>query len=114
VTEAFRSRGPERGPPALPGERKYYVYILSTPARRLFVGVTNDPLRTLCEYGVNAPGRSPSILGAARLVYFEVSFDLRRAFARKEQLMGWNRRRRWRLIERINPTWENLAPLLRQ
>jgi putative endonuclease len=114
MTEAFRGRGPERGPPAVSGRREYYVYILSTPARRLFVGVTNDPLRTMCELGGNAPSRSPSILGAARLVYFEVILDLRRAFARKDQLMGWNRRRRWRLIESINPAWENLAPLLRR
>lgn len=58
---------------------------------------------------MGAPPGGASILGAARLVYFEISFEFRRAIARKEQLEGWNRRRKWRLIESVNPRWRNLS-----
>ena len=97
------------GPASSPREKMYYVYILSTPARELFLGVTNDLLRRLFERRMGAPPGSASILGAARLVYFEVTFDFRRAIARKEELEGWNRRRKWRLIEKVNPRWRNLS-----
>ena len=102
-------RVPRPGPEAGPREKMYYVYILSTPARALYLGVTDDLLRRLFERRIGAPPGSASILGAARLVYFEITFDFRRAIARKEELEGWNRRRKWRLIERVNPRWKNLS-----
>jgi putative endonuclease len=106
-TEGGRVSTP--GPAASPLERSYYVYILSTPARGLYLGVTNDLARRLFERRMGAPPGSTSPLVAARLVYFEVTSDFRRAFARKEQLEGLNRRRKWRLIESVNPKWRDLA-----
>ena len=97
------------GPSAAASERCYYVYILSTPARGLHLGVTNDLARRITERRLHAPPGAPSIVGAARLVYFEVIADFRRAIARKEQLEGWNRSRRWRLIQSVNPGWKDLS-----
>jgi putative endonuclease len=97
------------GPAAAPSERGYYVYFLSTPARGLYLGVTNDLARRLSERRLQAPPGAATIAGAARLVYFEVITDFRRAIARKEQLEGWNRRRRWRLIQSVNPEWRDLT-----
>ena len=97
------------GPTSPPREKAYYVYILSTPSRALYLGVTDDLVRRLFERRIGTPPGSASLLGAARLVYFEVTFDFRRAIARKEELEGWNRRRKWRLIEKVNPEWRNLA-----
>jgi len=97
------------GPAAALCERRYYVYILSTPARGLYLGVTNDLARRLSERGPHAPPGAASVAGAARLVYVEVLTEFRRAIARKEQLEGWNRSRRWRLIESVNPEWKDLS-----
>jgi putative endonuclease len=96
-------------PAAAPPERRYYVYILSTPTRGLYLGVTNDLARRLYECRLHAPPGATSVAGAARLVYFEVLTDFKRAIARKEQLEGWNRSRRWRLIQSVNPDWRDLA-----
>ena len=93
---------------ALP-ERRYYVYILSTPTRGLYLGVTNDLARRLSERRLHAPPGAASVAGAARLVHFEVLTDFKRAIARKEQLEGWNRSRRWRLIQSVNPEWKDLS-----
>ena len=109
MTRANGGRIPRSGPAPGPRERMYYVYFLSTPARELYLGVTDDLARRLVERRLGAPPGSASLLGAARLVYFEITFDLRRAIARKEQLEGWNRRRRWRLIESVNPKWRDLT-----
>jgi putative endonuclease len=94
---------------AAPPERRYYVYILSTPSRGLFLGVTNDLARRLSERRLHGPPGADSLAEAARLVYFEVLTDFRRAIARKEQLEGWNRNRRWRLIGSVNPEWKDLS-----
>jgi putative endonuclease len=96
-------------PAAAPAERRYYVYILSTPARGLYLGVTSDLARRLTERRLHTPPGAASTAGAARLVYFEVLTDFRRAIARKEQLEGWNRSRRWRMIQSVNPEWRDLA-----
>ncbi|HSE53581.1 MAG TPA: hypothetical protein VLB00_15430 [Gemmatimonadales bacterium] len=100
---------PAASPPAAPTERRYYVYILSTPTRGLHLGVTNDLTRRLSERRLYGPPGAASVAGAARLVYFEVITDFKRAIARKEQLEGWNRSRRWRLIQSVNPEWKDLT-----
>ena len=109
MSSANGGRATLPGPAAAPSERRYYVYILSTPARGLYLGVTNDLARRLSERGLHAPLAAGSVAGAARLVFFEVLTDFRRAIARKEQLEGWNRSRRWRLIESVNPEWKDLT-----
>jgi len=97
------------GPAAGPSDRSYYLFILSTPRRGLHLGVTNDLARCLVERRRDAPPGRTTPFEASRLVYFEVISDLRRALARKEQLEGWNRSRKWRLIVSLNPTWRDLS-----
>lgn len=103
--------GPVRGL-----DRKwYYVYFLATPDRTLYLGITNDVTRRLFEWRCGAPRGCGSPLGAARLVYLEATGSLRHALARKAQLEGWNRNRRWKLIGSVNPAWRDLlAGLLRR
>lgn len=109
MSGANGGRAAQPGPAAALSERRYYVYILSTSARRLHLGVTNDLARRITERRLHAPPGAASIAGAARLVYFEVITDFKRAIARKEQLEGWNRSRRWRLIQSVNPEWKDLS-----
>ena len=44
-----------------------------------------------------------------RLVYFERFSSPTRSIAREKQLKGWRREKKIVLIERDNPTWEDLA-----
>ena len=44
-----------------------------------------------------------------RLVYYESFDDILKAIDREKQLKRWNRTKKLRLIERQNPTWEDLA-----
>jgi putative endonuclease len=44
-----------------------------------------------------------------RLVYFERFQYVRSAIAREKELKDWNRARKVELIEKVNPTWEDLA-----
>jgi putative endonuclease len=44
-----------------------------------------------------------------RLVYYESFDDVKEAIDREKQLKRWNRAKKIWLIERMNPTWEDLA-----
>jgi len=92
-------------PPGPAGGRSYYMFILSAPGRGLSLGVTNDLARFLVERRLSEPA-DPA---AARLVYFEIISDLGRAMARKAQLEGWNRSKKWRLVVSANPDLRDLS-----
>ena len=89
--------------------RVYYVYILASRSRRLYVGVTRDLARRLAEHRVGtSPGFSRRYR-IDRLVYFEDTRDVRVAIAREKQIKGWGRRKKVELIESVNAGWLDLA-----
>ncbi len=89
--------------------RNYYVYILSSFMRTLYIGVTNDLQRRICEHKQKLVPGFTSKYDVDRLVYFEEFADVRDAIAREKQLKKWARLKKDRLIETINPNWEDLS-----
>ena len=47
--------------------------------------------------------------GVDRLLYYEVFSDVGKAKRRELQLKGWRREKKIKLIEKLNPRWEDLA-----
>ena len=90
--------------------RTFYVYIMASRSRVLYVGVTNDPARRVNEHRSLVSGFT-SRYRITRLVYFEEFTDILDAIAREKELKGWVRRRKVRLIDSSNPTWEDLSSL---
>jgi putative endonuclease len=92
---------------------QYFVYILSSASRELYIGVTNDPARRLAEHrsGIHPDGYAHT-QGAARLVYIESAADVRDAIRREKQLKRWKRLRKIELIEKLNPEWRDLGDYL--
>jgi len=89
--------------------REFYVYILASMSRVLYVGVTNDLIRRMYEH---KQGLLPGFTRQYRvtsLVYFEQTRDIRRAIAREKQLKRWPRWRKVRLIEAQNAGWTDLS-----
>lgn len=90
--------------------REYYVYILGSDSRELYVGITRDLTRRLWQHRT---GFSPTGYTARhetkRLVYCEVTNDVQAAIRREKQIKGWTRRRKLELIEILNPGWNDLA-----
>jgi putative endonuclease len=75
----------------------------------LYTGVTNDLARRLHEHKQALIPRFTSKYRITRLVYFQEFADIRAAIAREKQIKGWTRSRKIKLIERDNPTWEDLT-----
>jgi len=89
--------------------RSYYVYILASQSRRLYVGVTSDLVRRIGQHKIKQGSRFTARYQIHRLVYFEETHDVVSAIAREKQLKGWKRARKVELIELVNPGWEDLS-----
>ncbi len=89
--------------------RQYYVYILASQSRRLYIGVTRDLRRRVWQHKTGTiPGFSRQYR-VTSLIHFETTSDVHAAIAREKQLKRWPRRRKVRLIERQNPGWLDLS-----
>ena len=92
----------------------YYVYILSNPLNRaIYIGVTNNLVRRVYEHKNQLADESfTAKYGIHKLVYYEQTGDVRVALEREKQLKSWNRARKNKLVETMNPLWEDLYPLI--
>jgi putative endonuclease len=87
------------------------VYFLTNRHQTvLYVGVTSDLRKRLAEH---LAGFHPSSFthkyNVDRLVYFELTADIRAAIAREKQIKRWSRWKKVALIEAVNPHWRDLG-----
>jgi len=87
----------------------YYVYILSSRKRVLYIGVTNDLLRRMHEHKNKLVRGFTAQYNVDSLVHFENTHDPAAAIAREKQLKGWLRIRKLELIISTNPIWQDLS-----
>jgi putative endonuclease len=90
-------------------DRLYYVYILASRSRVIYIGVSNHLVRRIQEHRDGLVPGFTSKYRIHRLVHFEMFHDVRAAIAREKQLKGWSRAKKVKLIEERNPTWDDLA-----
>jgi putative endonuclease len=87
----------------------YYVYILTNKSRTLYTGVTNDLERRVSEHKQKLIPGFTRKYNISRLVFFEVTPDVRAAISREKQIKGWTRTKKIALIESENPRWRDLS-----
>ena len=90
-------------------DQMFYVYILASKSRVLYIGVTRHLAVRIAQHKSGEYGAFTSKYKVFRLVYFERYHSPRTAIAREKQLKGWPREKKIMLVERDNPTWEDLA-----
>ncbi|WFU16476.1 GIY-YIG nuclease family protein [Bradyrhizobium sp. CB3481] len=93
------------------GARSYYVYILASRiGGTLYIGVTNDLVRRVGEHCLELMKGFTKKYDVHKLVYFEQFDDIESAIRREKRLKKWNRAWKVRLIEELNPNWDDLYP----
>jgi putative endonuclease len=92
--------------------RNYYVYILASRSRTLYVGVTNDLERRLAQHRAGVGSRFVRKYGVQRLVHIECASSPRDAIAREKQIKRWSRAKKVALVAASNPRWADLAASL--
>ena len=88
---------------------KYYVYIMSSKAKVLYVGMTNDIAIRVYEHKNKMNIGFTAKYNVDNLVYYEEVVDKVAAINREKQLKGWLREKKIKLIETQNPNWEDLS-----
>ena len=87
----------------------YYVYILSSQARVLYIGVTSKLEQRVYQHKMHSFGGFTAKYNVTNLVYFETYSDVARAITREKELKGWRREKKIALIEKENPKWRDLS-----
>jgi putative endonuclease len=90
-------------------EYAFFVYILSSRSRNLYVGMTNNLRLRVWQHRLRRAGTHTAHYNIHRLVYFERFQYVNSAIRRENELKSWTREKKVALIEKVNPTWEDLA-----
>ncbi len=93
----------------MPLDHEYYVYILASRSRTLYIGVTNDLPRRIREHCEGTANSFTAKYKIHRLVYYERFQYINNAIAREKYLKHFTRQEKIALIETTNPTWDDLA-----
>ena len=92
-------------------EKNAYIYFMANKSNEvLYVGVTNNLERRVWEHKNDRNANSfTGKYNCHKLVYFEYTNSIKDAIAREKQLKNWKREWKNDLIEKQNPTWEDLS-----
>jgi putative endonuclease len=90
-------------------ERRYYVYIMASKSRVLYVGVTGSLMARVLRHKAGEGGMFTRKYRVHRLVYFQSFQNVGDAIARETEIKGWRREKKVALIHADNPTWKDLA-----
>ena len=86
-----------------------WIYIVSSHSRCLYIGVTSDLRGRVWEHKSGVIEGFTKKYKINRLVYHDFFPDIESAIAREKQLKGWRREKKIALIEKQNPTWQDLS-----
>ena len=88
----------------------YYVYFIASFSRTIYIGVTNNISRRTKEHKSNYNPKSfSSRYHCYNLVYYECFDSTLDAIDREKQCKRWRRNKKVRLIEEVNPGWQDLS-----
>ncbi len=91
--------------------KQFFVYIMTNRPRShvLYTGVTGSLGRRVFEHKHKLVPGVTSRYNLTRLAYYECFFYPNAAIDREKQIKGWRRSKKIRLIESMNPLWDDLA-----
>jgi putative endonuclease len=89
--------------------REYYVYVMASRGRTLYIGVTNDLSRRVFEHKEGLTGGFIAKYKITKLVYFENTNDVRAAIEREKQIKASRRSKKVALVESANSEWKDLS-----
>jgi putative endonuclease len=93
----------------MPRQRRYYVYMLSSKSRVLYVGVTGALMVRVLRHKAGRGSAFTRKYRVNRLVWFQRFEHVGNAIARETEIKAWRREKKVALIRENNPTWEDLA-----
>ena len=91
-------------------DKQPVVYILSNKRNgTIYVGVTSDLAKRITQHKEGQAEGFSSKYHLHTLVWYEYCETMTQAIEREKQLKDWNRAWKIRLIEKVNPYWNDLS-----
>jgi len=95
--------------------KAFFVYMMTNRSRVvLYTGITNRPVRHVWEHQNGEIKGFTKKYKVNRLVYYENFDDPRDAISREKEIKGWRRSKKNVLVEKLNPKWADLSPMVFQ
>jgi len=89
--------------------KEYFVYILASKKDGvLYIGMTGNLIERVYAHRNKLVNGFTQKYYVSKLVYYEVANGLEPALEREKNLKKWKRSWKIELIEKENPTWEDL------
>jgi putative endonuclease len=89
--------------------KTFYIYILANKKNgTLYTGMTSNLLRRIIQHKNGVFKSFTKRYDISKLVYFEISEDVRSAIIREKRIKRWKRKWKIGLIEKNNPQWQDL------
>ncbi|SRR5260221_2323027 len=89
--------------------KTYYVYIMTNKHNTVFyTGVTNDLTRRVFEHKDKLVEGFTKKYNIWKLIYFEEYSDIRLALEREKQVKDYRRAKKFELIKKDNPKFEEI------
>ncbi len=90
-------------------EKGGFVYIMASSRNgTLYIGVTSDLPGRVWQHKQGASDGFTNKHGCKMLVWFEQFGDIELAIQREKQMKEWKRLWKLRVIEELNPEWNDL------
>jgi putative endonuclease len=89
---------------------QYFIYILTNWNNKvIYTGVTNNWVRRIYEHRNKLIDGFTKKYNLSKLVYFEQTNDIISAINREKEIKKWRREKKNKLVESMNPFWNDLA-----
>ncbi|MFD1786845.1 GIY-YIG nuclease family protein [Sphingomonas floccifaciens] len=86
-----------------------YVYIVASQRNgTIYTGSTSNLIQRIWQHRNGVGGEFTSETRCVLLVWYEAHDDLQEARLRERRIKKWNRPWKLRLIEEMNPRWDDL------
>ena len=89
--------------------KRYYVYILSSQRKVLYIGVTSNLENRVFQHKTHVFEGFTHKYNINSLIYFERYATIHAAIAREKEIKAWRREKKIAVIESLNPKWRDLS-----
>jgi putative endonuclease len=90
-------------------EEQAYIYFMSNRYNKvLYVGITSNLIKRVWEHKNKVVDGFTKRYNLNKLVYYEIYDDIETAINREKQIKSWSRKKKAKLNNAFNPSWDDL------
>ena len=90
-------------------EYNYFIYIMGSTSGTLYIGFTNNLARRIEQHKNKSIEGFTKKYSCNKLLYYEHFSDANIAIGREKEIKKWRREKKEKLINSINPHWNDLS-----